>query len=64
MSWDEEEDTTLPKVEISPNLQKVLTVIEKDTKLVAAIRANPPKALAPYNLTKLEIEKVLKVIKG
>jgi hypothetical protein len=64
MAWDEEEDRTLPEEKISQNLQKVLTTIKTDTKLVAAIRVNPPKALAPYNLTKLEIEKVLKVIKG
>ena len=59
MAWDDEEDTTVyNKADYSLKIQKILTTIEKDTKLVAAVRTDAPKALAPYNLSASEIKEV------
>jgi len=60
MAWDEEEDTTTyNKADYSPKIQKVLTTaVEKNTRLLTAVRRDAPKALAPYNLTPSEIKEV------
>lgn len=62
MSWDEEEDKTISKDGMSPNLQVVFTKIEKDAKFLSDIRANAIKTLSPYKLTTAEIDKVLEYI--
>ena len=54
MGWEDEEDTTI----YSTNLQKVLRLVKTDEKLVAAIKIDPKRALAPYKLTDREIKKV------
>ena len=61
MAWEDEDDTTVyNKADYSVKIQKILTTIEKDPKLIAAVRTDAPKALAPYKLTAMEIKEVSK----
>ena len=54
----EEEEVQAFKNPYSRNVQKVLSLAEKDPKFVTAIRMDAQKALASYNLTATEIKQV------
>lgn len=62
MSWDEEEYKTRKKVGLSPNMLRVISLIDRDPQLAAEICKVGAKALTQYKLTASEIQHVFRVL--